>query len=329
VRISRHRSAILAILSLPVSALFVGGVSQAQILPTHESAAVSGHKWCDPLKVFLPKPGFKPLLASGAQLRANGFPSRPSAADPTALADWERAVAHAKHFSAPHPVCGTVRHTTSYNGIWAAHIVPKSDYSNSDFVQTESQWTQPSVPANSSYTNYQDAPDASFWNGIGISDLIQAGCDSITLKSATYKCWTEDYPEGTIWEGPAPAPGDLMFSEVSYLGGDETYYYLENEYTGNAESFTNASPDVGSNAANFVNERLSGLYLPNYDTVYMSDNTFWQANNTEHTLTTTNNVEVMTSNCKSSGTVLASVGSVSSGAFFFNWNASSPYKNGC
>jgi hypothetical protein len=195
--------------------------------------------------------------------------------------------------------------------------------------KTQTEWTQPSVPGDSGYTNYQTAPDASFWGGIGVDDLLQAGCDSIATKSQQYRCWTEDYPENTIWEGPAAAPNDLMYSLVDYLGGNVTYYYLENVTTGEAQSFDNASPDVGSNAANFINERLNGLYLPNFGSTYMSDNYFWQSNNTEHELTRTNNLIIMTSNCKSSGTVLSDPGGVSNGAFWIYWEHSSPYNNTC
>jgi hypothetical protein len=323
------RFTLIAALLLP-AALFAGGASQAQSVPGHGAQAGAGQNWCKPLKVFLPKPGFRPLRASDSQLRANGFPARPPASQPGALAVWKRVAGHARHFSVPHPVCGTTRHSVIYTGIWAGHVVPKADYSNSTFVQTESQWTQPSVPGNSGYTNYQDAPDASFWDGIGISDLIQAGCDSIATKSPSYKCWTEDYPQGTIWEGPAAAPGDLMYSFVSYLGGNVTYYLLENESTGGAEAFDNATPYVGSNAANFINERIEGYYLPNFDVTYMSDNYFWQSNNTEHELTTNNNLYIMTSNCESSGTVLSDPGGVSGGAFFVTWEHSSPVDNsGC
>jgi hypothetical protein len=324
-----RRRLIIAIFSLiPLSAFLAAGVSQAEVMPGHNLAA-SARQWCDPLKVFLPEPGFKPLLASAGQLRANGFPPRPPASAPGALASWEKAVASVKHFSVPDPVCGTNKHIGVYSANWAGHVVPKADYSNSTFVQTQSQWTQVSVPGNSSYTNYQNAPDASFWDGIGISYLIQAGCDSIATKSPQYRCWTEDLPQNTIWEGPATAPGDLMYSLVSYLGGNVTYYFLENETTGIAESFDNSTPYVGSNAANFINERLNDLYLPNYESTYMSDNYFWQSNNTVHELTTKNNIWIMTSNCQSNGTVLSDPGPVSGGAFFLYFEHSSPYTNSC
>jgi hypothetical protein len=345
-RTLRRRTSLLIILLIPGLSVLAGGVSQAaghasaghasagHASADHASAGRTAHvsagrKWCDPIKVFLPKPGFKPLAASDAQLRSNGFPARPPASNRQAVAEWKNVVEHAKHFSVPHPICGNIKHSVIYTGIWAGHVVPKADYSNSTFVQTQSQWTQPSVPGNSNYPHWQSAPDASFWDGIGISDLIQAGCDSLASSTPTYKCWTEDYPQNTIWEGPAAHPGDLMYSLVSYLGGNVTYYLLENETTGGAESFDNATPYVGSNAANFINERVGGLYLPNFDVTYMSDNEFWQSNNTAHGLTTTNNLYKMTSNCQSNGTVLSAPGSVSSNAFFVYWYHSSPYNNSC
>ncbi len=327
----RRRGVVIVSLLIPGLSLLAGGVSQAaaQAPAPHSATAAAGHQWCDPLKVFLPKASFRPLRASAAQLKANGFPARPPTSDPGALAEWKQIVEHAKHFTVPHPVCGTTKHSDIYNGYWAGHLVPKSDYSDSSVVQTEAQWTQPSVPGDSNYPNWQTAPDTSFWDGIGLATLMQAGCDSIASSTPTYKCWTEDYPQNTIWEGPAAHPGDLMLSEVSYLGGNITYYLLENETAGTAESFDNATPDVGSNSADFINERIGGRYLPKFGTVRMSGNKFWQANNTEHDLTTTNVRYDMTSNCKSSGTPLVNTGSVSGGAFSLTWESASPFTNGC
>ena len=303
---------------------------------SHRTAArvSSGQDWCQPLKVYLPKPGFQPLRASDSDLRANGFPARPPASQPGALADWKAVVEHARNFLPPHPVCGTTTRSTLYSARWAGHMVPKGNYQNSDIVKTQAQWTQPSVPGNPNYTDFNNAPDASFWDGIGaFHDILQAGCDSIATKTPDYKCWTEDYPGHFIWEGPPVAPGDLMFTSVEYLGGNVTHYYLENETTGQAVSFDNATPNIELDTADFINERVNfpnnGYYLPDYGGTYMSRNTFWQANNTVHELTTDNDLVIMTSNCQSNGTVLSDPSGVSSGGFFLTWEHGSPYTNSC
>lgn len=293
---------------------------------------------CAPVKVFLSRPGFKPLAASNAQLQANGYPLRPPASNRKELALWTNVVSHAKHFDVPHPVCSNTKHTIVYNGIWAGHVVPKTDYGDKLITLSESEWVQPSVPANSNYTNYQTAPDASFWTGMSnSSSVLQAGCDTIATSTVQYRCWTEDYPDGTVWEGPIVTPGDTVFVYVEYCGAytisncgsGQTYYYIENVTSGHAQSFVNSSPHVAEANADYINERVNGLYLPNFRSVSSWDNNFWQSG-TRYSLTTTNDRYDMTSNCLSTGTLLSRPTSVGSSAqFTYDWYASGPYKNGC
>lgn len=147
--------------------------------------------------------------------------------------------------------CALQRFTPNvYTGIWAGHVVPDSYVGSSGFNWTESTWTQPSVPGDSHYSNYQAAPDASLWTGLGVTSLLQAGADSISTGTPQCRFWTEDYPyEGTIWEGPIIRPGNLACVYIQYRGNDETYYFLESETTGSYQPFMNYSPDVGWAAA--------------------------------------------------------------------------------
>lgn len=275
----------------------------------------------------MPKASFKPLTASDAQLAANGYPPRPPSSDRQALASWTYAVKRA-HFEVPHPVCGSTRHSTIPSGIWSGHVVPESLY-NVPIVQTASSWIQPSVPADSNYSNYKDAPDASFWTGTGLVYIIQDGCDTIATATVQYRCWTEDYPQNTIWEGPVVAPDDTVYAYDDYLGSNETSFYIENVTTGEAQAFTNHTPYVGLGSADYINERLSGLYLPDYGGTEMTGNSFYLQNGNYYGLGDSggNNIYVMTSNCKSSGQVLSSPSFLSGDNFFLNFEASSPYCN--
>jgi hypothetical protein len=302
------------------------------------SVTVNRGSSCAPVKVFLPRAGFTPLAASNAQLEANGYPRRPPASNRKALALWTGVVGHARYFGVPHPVCSNTKHSIIYNRKWAGHVVPKADYGNQLITLSESEWVQPSVPANSNYTNYQTAPGASFWTGMSNdSSILQAGCDTIATSTVQYRCWTEDYPQGTVYEGPIVTPGDTVFVYVEYCGvysipncgQGQTHYYIENVTSGHAQSFINSSPYVAEANADYINERLNGLYLPNFGSILQWDNNFWQTN-TQHSLTTTNDRYDMTSNCLSTGTILSEPTSVDSYAQFHqNWYNASPYSNSC
>lgn len=290
----------------------------------------TSNDWCKPLRVFPPAPHLHPLTASAAQLRASGFPSRPPASDRKAFARWQAVVSHAKHYETPHPICGITSHTSYYWGFWAGHVVPRSDYGGSYITQVESEWVQPKVNGDANYTNYQDAPDTSYWAGMGASDLIQAGADSINTSTPQYRFWTEDWPaQNTIWEGPVIRPTDTAYVDVTYDGNNQATYFLENMTTGAYQSFTNAAPDVGNGYADYINERVNNLYLPETGSVYVSDNYFWQANGSFNQLTPgRDDVIVMTSNCTSSGTVLSQPGNLASdGSFYQQWENRKPYSD--
>ncbi|MHB8263385.1 MAG: G1 family glutamic endopeptidase [Acidimicrobiales bacterium] len=295
------------------------------------TAPVAAGAACQPLKIFpSPPSGFNPVQANDSQLQQYGFPPRPPGSNAGALSVWTTAVTDARTRTTPHPICSDVTHALVYSGIWAGHVVPYNYVSSSTFTWAESSWTQPLVPGNSNYSNYNAAPDASFWTGLGISSLIQAGADSIATGTPQYRFWTEDYPyEGTIWEGPTIRPGQEAYVYLDYQGNNQTYYFLENETTGSYQPFTNYTPDVGYNAANFINERVLGYYLPDFGSTGVSSNYFGNSSN-GYQLTPNNDIWFMTSNCQSNGTMLSQPSGVdASGYFSQNWEAGSPFADSC
>lgn len=277
------RTLAVVLLSTAVTAGFAAGIATPKAMaanPISQQRALAQAQQCKPLKVFLPPAGFKPLTASAAQLQNVGYPPRPPASDKAALHAWTNAVNRPLHFTTPHPVCTATKHSVIPSGNWAGHEVPESDY-GSPIYYTLSTWVQPEVAGNRSYNNYATAPDASFWTGTGLVDIIQAGCDSISTATPQYKCWTEDYPLGTDWEGPAVRPGQGVYVIDDYLGSNVAYYYIENLTTGEAQSFENSAPYVGLGSADYINEKL-GPYLPNFGTVPVSDNFFALENGGEY-----------------------------------------------
>jgi hypothetical protein len=292
----------------------------------------SANAACQPLQTYpdaFSQLGMSVDSASNAQLLAAGLPPRP-VGDSEALAAWQTAMADARTYEAPDPLCSTNVHSPVYTGIWAGHVAPNTDFGNVNFTWSQSQWVQPSVLGDSSYPAWTDAPDTSFWTGIGETSLIQAGADSIASSTPVYKFWTEDYPAGTTWEGPAIVAGQSAYAYVEYLGNNKAYYFLENLNSGGYSPFTNAAPYVGWRDANFINERVNGLYLPAFSNVAVTNNYFGTSTSTWGLTSNFNQINVMTSNCLSSGSVLSYPSGVdSSGNFNQVWYSSSPFDNGC
>jgi hypothetical protein len=280
-----------------LSAVLVAGFSAATVPAaaasrshlSSQQKALAEYRACKTLKVFYPPAGFKPLKATARQLRNAGYPARPPQSDPAALRMWKHLVNRPLHFEAPHPVCTTEHHLgLSSDSVitsprWAGHVVPESDY-GVPIVQTGSAWVQPAVEPNATYPNFKTAPTASFWTGTGLSDILQAGCDSISASTAQYRCWTEDFPDTTIdYEGPVVSPGNTIYVSDNYVGNNEVDYYFENETTGITESYMNAAPYVGLGSADYVNE-VAGPYLPNFGAATVSSNSFVLENGTIDTL---------------------------------------------
>lgn len=157
---------------------------------SRDSSTTSSSPVIQPIQTFSQPPaGFNPLTASAASLKKYGFPPRPT--DPAALSLWSWAMKHATHYVPPNPVASSVMHAppTHSGNPWSGYTIPSN---GADYTSSEARWTQPAVAGNSNYTNYNKAPDASFWTGIGTSNLIQAGADSIATATPQYRFWTEN-----------------------------------------------------------------------------------------------------------------------------------------
>jgi hypothetical protein len=160
--------------------------------------------------------------------------------------------------------------------------------------------------------------------------VIQAGVDSAATSTAQYRCWTEDYPAKTVWEGPVIHPGDKAYVYLHYQGNGTTYYFLENVSTGHAQSFTNATPYVATASGDFINERITGYYLPDFSLASVMDNYFGTDSKT-HQLTGASSTKfVITSDCTSTGKVLSKPSGVAAdGSFTQYWYASRPFTDFC
>jgi Peptidase A4 family len=289
------------------------------------------HGSCAPLRVLRPSRQLRPLTASNAQLAASGLPTRPPASAVRATAIWEIAVTHARRWVAPDPVCTSLHRAPTPTTAWAGHVVPNSLYGGKSFGEVSAQWTQPAVRGDAADPRpTARTPIASFWVGIqGSKDLIQAGSDSVATKKPRYRFWTEDYPKPLVYEGPAIHAGDKLLVQVKYLGHKKTSYFLENVTDGTFSDFTNGSPYVQEQQADFLNE-CDGAFLPKYQQMTFSDNVFFSARGKEFSLTGGRNVaEYMTSNGKASGKVMAVTSAVGADHSFTDTWRSSPHANKC
>jgi hypothetical protein len=261
-----------------------------------------------------PPPGFDPLTASATSLLHYGFPRRPS--DPVGAASWTYAMRNALNCVAAPTQTSTVRHPLRLpkdhaTYIWAGYVIPYQDAGGQHITAAYSEWVQPSVPANSSYPNWQTAPAASFWSGMGLNYIIQSGCDSIAASTATYKCWWEDYPGGSNYGGPSLSPGNLMYDAVQYQNNDYTNFFIENISTQKYTSYTHEyTPYVGWADADFINEMV-GPSLPDYgSTAFSSPNE--GCNTSCYLLSASNGIKYTMSN----GTY---PGAISSNTFYVYW----------
>jgi hypothetical protein len=276
------------------------------------------------------------MTATNAQLMANGYPPEPSASDPSGVEAWQNAVSHAISWSSPAPVyiCDTSG-SSIYNGVWAGHLANTSAYGNINFLETYSVWTQHSVPTDPNYDDddYSLAPAVSSWTGLGYADILQAGVRSISADPPMYEAWVEDFPADLMaYTGsPAIAPGDQIYVSVTYLGDDQTYFFIENETTDQVYNRVGDTPDVGLLHADFLIERSVANYLPPFGRTEVSDNGFCNSNWVCYGLTTDSDTYVMTSDCASNGVLLSEPSEVdnSNNSFYQVFHNKSPWSNTC
>lgn len=295
--------------------------------PGAEPCAIEG--------TYAPPPrGFNPLTASSADLEAYGFPPKPSATfNSPEMQNWIFAMSHAITPAVNHPdlsepsLCGGPQYATEYDSHWAGHVVYNSSYGGASFTGASADWTMPSVPS----TGLNNL--AAFW--VGTDDnaghgLVQTGVSASSTNPASYSFWNEDYPQNPVIQGPAVSPGQGVFAETQINPDGTATYFEENTTTGVYQPFTHAAPYPGYVRADFIVERQSGRNLANFGSVslhaaeFSSPTQLWS-------LTTTNQIIQMTSNCAYNGTPLATAGGVnnSTAGFSVTWNAGAPYNDGC
>lgn len=133
---------------------------------------------------------------------------------------------------------------------------------NAAFTDAISVWVVPSVTSPDPLCG-SNCPTVAVWNGIGGNwsgspGLIQAGTESTetTLVASQYYFWWEDYPLNS--QVPVTSPsvngGDTVYVDTHYLGGGSSSFFLEDETTGQATSFTVSTPDVDTSTADYIVE---------------------------------------------------------------------------
>jgi hypothetical protein len=322
-----------------VSLFLVGssGVAASVKSPGVQRDSVS-NAGCPPVLTFpLPPAGFSPLTASAADLQEYGFPPRPPGDNSAALAGWTQAMTAWVGMTPPATTCTLLPAAEGYkyNGSYSGYMVPNGVHGGLLYDWVSTTFTQPGVSNDPSYPGW-----VYFWAGLsdtdGTVEVVQAGTGAYN-DPPQYFMWYENYPyqKHAIVEPPAINPGDTAYVFVEYncsgCPAGDTDYWLENETTGLADGYIDASPDVSQVNAEFITERPDGLSLPDFTSSYFSFNDLgtysqsWQ-------LTSDSNDWTMTSNCQSNGTVLAKPSSPpnsSTGNFYSIWEHNQPYCNNC
>ena len=238
-------------------------------------------------------PGFNPLTASNAALRANGYPERPHGTKPkwwiqaVSHAHWvyPRFTSHAHHQpGSPSAVKSTASNASgSDSSNWAGNI----DNNGGHFTSIVAQWTVPSASSPCDTNVY-----SSIWPGIGSgqsssSTLLQAGSEQdITWEYVqhygyksfpTYYLWWEAYPYNAQQQiNIGVNPSNNIFVNVAYYGNNTAHYYVKNNTTGTTTSF-NISFSGGFTGYNaeWITERTeeNGSYPPltNFSQMNFSD----------------------------------------------------------
>ncbi len=122
---------------------------------------------------------------------------------------------------------------------------------------------------------------------------------------------------------------DTMYIQVRRISaGGNASYYMENVTTGEVQSFENGAPYYDGTIAEFILERYSTYYLPNFGTTPQTGNSFEDWDNNWYALTSgQNDLWTMTSNCQSNGTVLSQPSALTGANFNQRTFASSPVCN--
>lgn len=145
-------------IAMPAPAKSSSGPSPSASQSSSMSPATSGpaESCFADVVTYPPVPiGFEPLSATATQLQKYGLPPRPPADNLAAVKEWEQVVGHAQHLSNVDPICGGPPHRMVSSSNWAGHVVPYTYVGSVPFTWSESEWSQPSVPGDSRYSNWQ------------------------------------------------------------------------------------------------------------------------------------------------------------------------------
>lgn len=249
-----------------------GGVSAASTVPapTLSSECTTGQ---------VAPPGFHPMGASVAQLQAYGYPQRPTGGP--GLATWTTAMKTLRHLLPPtncrSASAATLAPDTAIGQdrtSWAGFDATTNTNGQEQFDAVLGQWKVPTVPANGAYPEYLVTnPMDSFWVGLGgaasFASIAQAGIVTVSQAEPLYSFFEEttSYQSRPVLESqPTVGPGQTVYVQVSY-SGSTAYYFLENETTGTAKTYTTSEPQVDRQSAECVGEWpqfTQSANLPNF-----------------------------------------------------------------
>jgi hypothetical protein len=229
-----------------------------------------------------PPEGFRPLDAEDRELRAYGFPRRPTE-NPDQLKRWERAYDRKLQFIRPtfrrmdykrRRIPGKAGHKIDHgveiSNIWSGAVVYAPPGATMRWV--EGEWTVPNAfPPGGGNPILSTWYSASTWIGIdgdGSPDVLQAGCDSDVLNPVfgitvrQLNPWWEWYPEDSYWISNFPvSQGDTMSCLICADTSSATAaeIFMMNDTNGAHASFAVTAPTGTSlvgNCAEWIVEAL-------------------------------------------------------------------------
>lgn len=268
-----------------------------QVAPSQESTTQDGathYVYNTPggvATITVPSKQVDPMTASDAQLRANGYPPRPTQADTQRYAQWQEMV---KNYNvATGDMCvqpstgGASGGSGNANGYyWAGEM--SSSQSLRPYTDVYGEWYQTGFKETCG--DQVEASDT--WVGLGgwgstAQNLAQVGV--ITPVQAgggypLYPAWETD-PGTNTWRtwSFTVNPGDEVSAEASYYGGD-VYFYIY-DYTRSVGDNAVVQYAPGTNTAEFIDEAPK-FYIGN--TEYQAALRHWYNDNVLWVYTTAN-----------------------------------------
>lgn len=221
-----------------------------------------------------PPANWRPLQASNAELRAYGFPVRPT--DPALLAHW-KVVMGAWKRTAPPGMCATNKRNglthTANSPNWAGGFNESGSPTRNEYTTSEGSWVQPGFVSSAPCDGSLGPSAYSIWAGLGgwnSGRLTQEGTDTGTGTNDIYPWWEAldpAHPNPEVRYATniyVPAPGDDVDAYTSYSGGILDFFVedLTNGTSWNS-SFSSYKGDPASayyegTTSDFITEAPSG-----------------------------------------------------------------------